>query len=161
MKMYLCMLVMGLLLLSPWTPRVAGQDLGGLESLITGGAQSNGPGTMLRLLLKGVGLTPEQKVQVKNILGAHGERLRSLFEDLQVANAELTNTLLTPDDIGVTDVAPVADRVSRIREQLLHEGLTVVMEIRQVLTPEQRAKAVRLREQLNALEGALNEPSQE
>ena len=160
MNRYVGILVMSLMLLSAWAPRVGAQDLGGLESLITGEGQNNGPGTMLRLLLKGVGLTPEQKVQVKDILAAHGERLRALFEDLQVANAELTNTLLTPDDIGVADVAPVADRVSRVREQLLHEGLTVVVEIRQVLTPEQRAKAARLREQLNALEGALNEPSE-
>jgi Spy/CpxP family protein refolding chaperone len=157
---YLRILAMSLMLLSVWALRVGAQDLGGLESLVTGGTQNNGPGTMLRLLLKGVGLTPEQKVQVKDILGVHSERLRSLFEDLEVANAELTNSLLTSDDIGVADIAPVADRVSRVREQLLHEGLTVVVEIRQVLTPEQRAKAARLREQLHALEGALNEPSE-
>jgi Spy/CpxP family protein refolding chaperone len=159
-KMYVRMLMIGLVLLSPWAPRVAAQDLGGLESLITGGAQSTGPGAMLRLLLKGVGLTPEQKVQVKDILLTHRDKLASLFEELQVANAELTNTLLAPDDIEVADVAPVADRVSRIREQLLHEGLTVVLEIRQVLTSEQRAKAAQLREQLRALQGALSEPSE-
>lgn len=160
MNTYVRIVVMSLMLLSAWAPRVGAQDLGGLESLVTGGIQNNGPGTMLRLLLKGIGLTAEQKVQVKDIVIAHRDRLESLFEDLQVANAELTNTLLDPDDIEVADVAPVAERVSHIREQLLHEGLTVVVEIRQVLTSEQRAKAARLREQLNALEGALNEPSE-
>jgi len=159
-KMYMRLFVIGFLLLSLWATRVAAQDLGGLESLITGGAQSNGPGTMLRLLLKGIGLTPEQKAQVKDILVTHRGKLESLFQELQVANAALTNTLLDPDDIGVADVAPVADRVSQIREQLLHEGLTVVLQVRQVLTPEQRAKAARLREQLRALQGALREPSE-
>jgi Spy/CpxP family protein refolding chaperone len=115
---------------------------------------------MLRLMLKGIGLTPEQKVQVKDILVTHRGKLEVLFEELQVANADLTNTLLDPDDIGAADVAPVAERVSRIREQLLREGLTVVLEVRQVLTAEQRAKAGRLREQLRALEGALREPSE-
>jgi len=159
-KMYMRMLVIGFLLLSLWATRVAAQDLGGLESLITGGAQSNGPGTMLRLLLKGIGLTPEQKAQVKDILVTHRGKLESLFQELQVANAALTNTLLDPGEIGVADVAPVVDRVSQIREQLLHEGLTVVLQVRQVLTPEQRAKAARLREQLRALQGALREPSE-
>jgi Spy/CpxP family protein refolding chaperone len=50
--------------------------------------------------------------------------------------------------------------VSHIREQLLNEGLTVVLEVRQVLTPEQRAKAAQLREQLRTLQGALREPSE-
>ena len=160
MKMYMRLFVIGLLFLSPWAPRVAAQDLGGLESLITGSAQSTSPGTMLRLLLKGIGLTPEQKSQVKDILVTHRGKLEVLFQDLQVANADLTNTLLDPDDIGAADVAPVAERVSQIREQLLHEGLTVVLQVRQVLTPEQRAKAARLREQLRALQGALSEPSE-
>ena len=160
MKMYMRMLVIGFLLPSLWASRVAAQDLGGLESLITGSAQSTSPGTMLRLLLKGIGLTPEQKSQVKDILVTHRGKLESLFQELQVASATLTNTLLAPDDIGVADVAPVAERVSQIREQLLHEGLTVVLQVRQVLTPEQRAKAARLREQLRALQGALREPSE-
>jgi len=159
-KMYMRMLVIGFLLPSLWASRVAAQDLGGLESLITGSAQSTSPGTMLRLLLKGIGLTPEQKSQVKDILVTHRGKLESLFQELQVASATLTNTLLAPDDIGVADVAPVAERVSQIREQLLHEGLTVVLQVRQVLTPEQRAKAARLREQLRALQGALREPSE-
>lgn len=160
MKMYIRILVIGALLLSAPVTRVAAQDLDGLESLMTGGTQNNGPGTMLRLLLKGIGLTPEQKGQVKDILVTHRDKLESLFKELQVANAELTNMLLNPDDIGVADVAPVAGRVSRLREQLLNEGLTVVLKIRRVLTPEQRVTAARLREQLNALEGALNEPSE-
>jgi protein CpxP len=159
-KMYMRLFVIGFLLMSLWATRVAAQDLGGLESLITGGAQSSSPGTMLRLLLKGIGLTPEQKSQVKDILVNHRGKLESLFQELQGANAALTNMMLDPDDIRVADVAPVAERVSQIREQLLHEGLTVVLQVREVLTPEQRAKAARLREQLRALQGALNEPSE-
>jgi len=158
--MYLRLFVIGLMLLRLSATRVAAQDLGGLESLITGGAQSSSPGTMVRLLLKGIGLTPEQKIQVKDILVTHRGKLESLFQELQVANAALTNTLLDPSDIGVADIAPVAQRVSQIREQLLHEGLTVALQVRQVLTPEQRAKAARLQEQLRALQGALREPSE-
>jgi Spy/CpxP family protein refolding chaperone len=96
---------------------------------------------------------------VKEILVTHRGKLESLFQELQVANAALTNTLLASDDIGAADVAPSAERISQIRKQLLNEGLTVVLKVRQVLTPAQRAKAAKLRDQLRTLQGALNEPS--
>ena len=159
MKTYIHLFGTALIVLSLWTAPVAGQDLGGLESLVTGTTQGNNPGTMLLLLLKGIGLTAEQKLRVKEILVTHRGKLESLFQELQVANAALTNTLLTPDDIGAADVAPSAERISQIREQLLNEGLTVVLKVRQILTPAQRAKAAKLRDQLRTLQGALNEPS--
>jgi Spy/CpxP family protein refolding chaperone len=115
---------------------------------------------MLRILLKGVGLTPEQKLRVKEILVTHRGRLESLFQELQVANAALTNVLLAPNEIEAVDITPSAERVSQIREQLLREGLAVVLKVRRVLTPEQRAKAARFREQLRVLQGALSEPSE-
>ena len=45
------------------------------------------------LLLKGVGLTSEQKQQVRKIFVNHRESLETFFRDLQVANASLTKTL--------------------------------------------------------------------
>ena len=160
MKTYLRVFVAALVVLSLWAAPVTGQDLGGLESLATGTTQGNNPGTMLLLLLKSIGLTAEQKLQVKEILVTHRGKLELLFQELQAANAALTNTLLAPDDIGSADVAPAAERVSQIREQLLNEGLTVVLEVRRILTPAQRAKAAKLRDQLRTLQGALNEPSE-
>ena len=75
--------------------------------------------------------------------------------DLQVANAALTKTLFAAGEIGPADITPYAERVIQVRQQLLQEGLTVILEVRQTLTPEQRAKAARLREQLHNLQGAL------
>jgi len=100
----------------------------------------NNPGTVLLLLLKGIGLTAEQKLQMKEILVTYRGKPESLFQELQAANTALTNILLAPDAIGDADVAPSAKRVSQIREQLLREGLTVVLEVRRVLTQEQRVK---------------------
>jgi Spy/CpxP family protein refolding chaperone len=110
---------------------------------------------LVLLLLKGVGLTTEQKQQVRDIFLAHRGNLETLFRELQVANTALTKTLFAAEEIGPADIAPYAERVTRLRQQLLHEGLTVVLEVRQVLTLEQRAKAARLRDQLRTLQGAL------
>jgi Spy/CpxP family protein refolding chaperone len=122
---------------------VSGQDLGGLESLVTGSTRGDGPGTLVLLLLKGVGLTSEQKQQVRNIFVNHKESLETFFRDPQVANAALTKTLFTAEEVGPADITPYAERVTRVRQQLLQEGLMVILEVRQILTPERRAKAIR------------------
>ena len=64
--------------------------------------------------------------------------------DLQVANAALTKTLFAAEEISPADITPYAERVTRMRQQLLQEGLMVILEVRQILTPELRAKAARL-----------------
>jgi Spy/CpxP family protein refolding chaperone len=107
------------------------------------------------LLLKGAGLTSEQKQQVRNIFVNHRESLETCFRDLPVANAVLTKTLFAAEEIGRADITPYAERVTRVWRQLFQEGLMVILEVRQILTREQRAKAARLREQLHTLQGAL------
>ena len=72
-----------------------------------------------------------------------------------MANAALTKTLFVAEEIGQVDITPYAERVTRVRQQLLQEGLVVILEVRQIPTPEQRAKAACLREQLHTLQGAL------
>ena len=155
MKHYLHLVMVGLLVAGLWATPVNGQDLDGLESLVTGSSRGDGPGTLVLLLLKGIGLTPEQKQQVKEIFVARRSSLEDLFRELQVANAALTQTLFTADEIGPAEIAPYAEQVTRLRQQLLQEGVMVILEVRQVLTPEQRAKAARLRDQLQTLQGAL------
>src|SRR5262249_37618197 len=136
---------------------VAGQDLRGLESLVTGNSSGDGPGTLLLLLLKGIGLSPEQKQRVKETLVTHRERLETLFHELQSANTELANTLFIPEEVNTEALDKLGERVTILRYQLLQEGLRVVLEIRRILTPEQRAKAARLKDQLQTLQGAFGE----
>jgi len=159
-KYYLHGLMIGFFVMTLGVTPVVGQDLGGLESLVTGSTRGDGPGTLVLLLLKGIGLTAEQKQQVREILSAHRENLETSFRDLQAAQAALSKTLFAAEEISAADIAPHAERVTQLRQQLLQEGLQVVLEVRQVLTPEQRAKAARLREQLRTLQGALDVPLQ-
>ena len=161
MRRYLRAVMIAVVMSSLWVSPAIGQDLGGLESFITGSTRGDGPGTLMLLLLKGIGLTPEQKQQVKSIFIAHRGNLETLFRELQAANAELTKTLFAEEEVNAADIAPHAEHVTLARQQLLQEGLTVVLEVRQVLTPEQRVKAARLREQLQKLQGALTGSSQQ
>jgi Spy/CpxP family protein refolding chaperone len=139
-----------------WSSPVLGQDLQALESLVAGASGGDGPGSLLPLLLKGVGLNDEQNERVKEIIGAHRKTLRKLFKQLRAANEELANKLFVPEDVQETDLAPQIQQITQLREQLLREGLKAVLEVRQVLTPEQRAKAARLKEHIQALQAAMS-----
>lgn len=146
----------GICVLGLWCSPSSAQDLGGLEALVTGSMRGDGPGTLVLLLLKGIDLSPEQKQQVKAIFVAHRDTLETHFRELQTANAALSRLLFAAEEVRVEDVGPQAERVSQLRARLLREGVTIVLQVRQVLTAEQRAKAARLREQLRSLQGALS-----
>jgi Spy/CpxP family protein refolding chaperone len=160
-KIYL-LIVAGLLFLSLWVVPVAGQEQV-LEALMKGAASGDSLGQLLPVLLKEIGLTPEQTQQVQQIVASHRETLQSLFSQLQAANAALANKLIVPEEIKAEQLAPQVQRITELREQLLLEGLQAFLEVRSVLTPEQRVKAVQLKEQLHALRqttsGLLGEKS--
>jgi Spy/CpxP family protein refolding chaperone len=107
-------------------------------------------------MIKGVGLTQEQNEQVKNLLATRRKTLRSLFKQLRTANEELANQLFVPEDVSEDMLKPTVQKITRLREQLLQEGLQTVLAVRQVLTPEQRAKAARLKEHVEALHAAMS-----
>jgi len=147
--------VPGLLLLGLWVVPVAGQEQT-LESLAKGTPGGDSLGQLLPVLLKGIGLTPEQNQQVRQIIASHRGTLQSLFGQLQAANADLANKLIVPEEVKAEDLAPQVQRITELREQLLLEGLQAVLEVRNVLTSEQRAKAVQLKEQLQALRQTMS-----
>jgi Spy/CpxP family protein refolding chaperone len=142
--------VAGFLLLSLWVIPVASQEQT-LESLVKGVAGGDSLGQLLPVLLKGLSLSPEQNQQVQQIIASHRGTLQSLFGQLQAANAALASKLIVPEEVKAEDLAPQVQRITELREQLLLEGIQAVLEVRRVLTPEQRAKAVQLKEQIQAL----------
>jgi hypothetical protein len=156
-----CMVMVGFLIAGFWATPIFGQYLRALESLVTGAWKDEGPGTLLPLLLKAVGLTAEQKHHIKEILAAHREPLQTLFSELQVANAAMTKRLLVPEEVTTEDLVPEIERITNIRKQLLREGLDTVLEVRAVLTPEQWERAVWLKDNLRSLQETMGGLSEE
>lgn len=150
-----CTVVVSLLLLVLWPTPMWGQDLSALKALAAERAGKDGLGTLLPLLLRGVGLTAEQKQQMKEIIATHRGPLQELFVQLQEANKDLAKTFIVADDLISDDFAPQVQRIMQIRERLLWEGLATMLEMRAVLTSEQRAKAVRLTQQLQLFSSAV------
>ena len=111
-----------------------------------------GRGGMLRLLYK-VGLTDDQKAQVKQILANHRTALRSWRSQLQMNREQLSDLLLgasplTSDDPQLQSLAQTAHD---LRGKIAHEWLQAMVEVRAILRPDQLAQAAQIQEQLRAL----------
>ena len=106
---------------------------------------------LLPLMLKGVELTPKQDNRVHEIMVAHRATFRTLFSQLRAANEELADKLFAAGEIQPEDLTPQIEQITRLRQQLLQEGLKIALEVHGVLTPEQRAKAAQLKERVRAL----------
>jgi Spy/CpxP family protein refolding chaperone len=119
------------------------------------GMMEDGPGMLLPLMLKGVDLTPKQDKRVHEIMTAHRATFRTLFNQLRAANEELADQLFAAGEVQLEDLTPHIEQITRLRQQLLQEGLKIALEVRGVLTPEQRAKAAQLKDRVRALRADL------
>src|SRR6185436_3521981 len=91
------------------------------------------------------------EAQIKTIMSNNRGKLRPLFQQLRTLHEEVANKLLTTGDISRDDLAPQLQQMEQIRGQLMEEGLTVMLEVRKVLTAEQLTKAAQLKERMHAL----------
>jgi Spy/CpxP family protein refolding chaperone len=98
-------------------------------------------------ILRAVGLTDEQKAQIRQIYANHRPQLQALYQQLRAAERQLRDQLYGPNPPTVADLDPI----NRLREQLAAERLQIALEIRNVLTPEQLARAAQIRQRLQQL----------
>jgi Spy/CpxP family protein refolding chaperone len=112
-------------------------------------------GISLPLLLKAANLTADQKAQVHQIMANHRASLRDLFGQLRLSQDQMANKLLSVGKLQEADLAPHVQQISQLRNQLAEEGLRVVLEIRDILTPEQIAKASQLKLQMQSLHSQM------
>jgi len=106
---------------------------------------------MSPFMLRSLGLTDAQRGQVRQIVMNHRSRFQELNRELRDARTQLNDRLLAPAAVQAADVAPLTQRISQLREQLSAESLQVALEIRNILTPDQIAKAADTRRRMNEL----------
>ena len=116
------------------------------------GGHAGRGGMLLRLLYK-VGLTDDQKAQVKQILANHRTTLRSLRSQLQMNREQISDLLLgasplTPDD---PQLQSLAQTVTDLHGKIANEWLQAMVEVRAILRPDQLAQAAQLQDQLRTL----------
>jgi hypothetical protein len=132
-----------------------------------GGPFGHGPGgpggpggPPFRLLI--AQMTPDQRVQVRQILRAERVQMRQIMKALHDAHDELADKSLAPGPLTAADLAPTTQKIAALHQQLLDQGVQVMLKIRALASPDELTKAQATKQKLDDLRTqmkALLEPS--
>lgn len=98
-------------------------------------------------VLRAVGLSDDQKAQIRQVYVQHRPQLQSLRQQLVTAQGQLRDKLYSTTPPTAADLASI----SQLRDQLAQERLAIALAIRNILTADQLAKAAQIRQQLKDL----------
>ena len=129
-------------------------------SHLHGGGRMRGgsPGFMFPLvILKKLDLTSAQKSRVREIMAAHRDTLRSLFERLEKEHDQLATKFFAPGSLTAEDLTSQTQSLSQLREALMNEGVKAALEIRKVLTSEQLGEAARLQNKMREMRAEMRQ----
>jgi Spy/CpxP family protein refolding chaperone len=135
--------VTGLFAATLWSGPVFAQSPLGLDTRGMPG------GPVLPVFIEGVGLSDAQRAQVRRIVVNHQPQVQSLVAQLRTASEALAARLYGPDPVSAVVLTPLVQQVNQLRSQLTQERLQVTLEIRDLLTPDQLARAAQIRQRLN------------
>ena len=111
---------------------------------------------LLRLFYK-ANLTDDQKAQLKSILENHRTALRDLRSQLQANREAMADRLLGPSPgtalltADNPQLQSLAQQASDLRGQIAQHWLQAIVEMRNILTPDQLTKVEGLKNQLRSL----------
>ncbi|MDE2059143.1 MAG: hypothetical protein KGL31_04525 [candidate division NC10 bacterium] len=71
--------------------------------------------------------------------------------ELRAARDQLAEQLYTPDPVKAESLTPLIQQISKLHGPLAQESLQIALEVRNVLTLQQLAKAKQRRQRLNEL----------
>jgi Spy/CpxP family protein refolding chaperone len=112
-------------------------------------------------LLSALNLTPEQAAKIEVIKKTLGEAQKAYLRDVIPLRTEVADKLFGPNAVREADVARQITKIADLREKILREGARLAVEVRNVLRPDQLAKAAAIRQQLleiqNEVRGLYNE----
>jgi Spy/CpxP family protein refolding chaperone len=106
-------------------------------------AASSTTGGLGRRIVQRLDLTPEQVQDIRTIFGAHKEELTSELDRVQAAHAHLFDTIHA-ETYDEAAIRAASAQVGKAESDLAVTRGKLVTEIRQVLTPEQRAEAKKM-----------------
>jgi len=130
---------------------MGGPPMGGppMGHMMRGG---DNPAMMLHMMLKQANLTSDQQAQVRKIMDADHQSLRTLFTQLQTANKALADKLFAPGTVQAADLTPQVQQVTQLRQQLMEQGVKTALAVRAVLTPQQLATVSQLKDRIEKLQ---------
>jgi Spy/CpxP family protein refolding chaperone len=132
------------------TAAIAGAlAIAGVANAQPHGEFGHGPGAMG--FLHGITLTDEQKAQVKSIEQASWASLKPLMEKMRTAHEAQVNKLLGAGTVTVDTLKADVAQEESLREQIDAIHTSTMVELRNLLTPEQLAAAASKHAQIEQL----------
>jgi len=114
-------------------------------------------GLMSPRLLNSSNLTPEQLAKIEVSKNAFREAQRAYLSEIRVLRQEVGDRLFGSNRVAEADVARPITKIADLREKILREGFRIALEVRNVLTPEQLAKAATIRQHLIEIQSEVRE----
>jgi len=114
-------------------------------------------GLMSPRLLNSLNLTPEQLAKIEVSKNAFREAQRAYLSEIRVLRQEVGDRLFGSNRVAEADVARTITKIADLREKILREGFRIALEVRNVLTPEQLAKAATIRQHLIEIQSEVRE----
>jgi hypothetical protein len=99
-------------------------------------------------LLSALNLTPEQAAKIEASKNALMEAHKAFAVEVAALRKEVADKLFGPNPAREADVAAQITKIADLREKILRDGFRIALEVRQVLRPDQLAKAAAIRQQL-------------
>ena len=116
-----------------------------------------GDGLVLGIPLGAMNLTPEQDRRVSEALSAYRAESAVLIRQLRQAQSALADKLLAPGQLDASDLQPELQQITRHRTQLLEQSAQAMVDVRNVLTPQQIAAGAQVRARLGQLRSEMRQ----
>ena len=144
-------LAMGLLVLNLMSSPVYGQARNADTQAMAGFTF----GLLSPRLLNALNLTPEQVTKIEVQKKALTDANKAFVTEVTALRKEVADRLFGPNPATEADVARQITKIADLREKILREGFRIALEVRQVLRPDQLAKAATIRQQLLEIQGEV------
>jgi uncharacterized membrane protein len=109
------------------------------------------PGMGAALLLRGAGLSEEQRHKVHHILAEHRVALRAAKARVRAAQDALADRMTKAGALAAADLAPEIDRLTKAHHDQIDEIVATALAVRAVLSAEQLARAARWKDRFRTV----------
>lgn len=104
-------------------------------------------------ILRGVTLSDEQKTKVREILQSQRPATQETLKRMLAIQNELGNRLLFPGKLEEDQLSPLLEQLLFLQNQVQRQNFRTILEIRNLLTPEQLAQGAEYRERMKTQQG--------
>jgi len=108
-------------------------------------------------LLHALDLSADQKEKVQDVLAAHGPKFHTLMANQKAARQAIADKLLGTGTVSQQDIDAAAQQASQAMSDVIHERLSVALEVRNILTPAQIQKAATIQASMQQLHTQMRE----